>query len=447
VHVTSLVWRSLITLSLPLALGACPGDDTITGDDGPASTSAGTTTTGPGTSSGPDDTSTGAVDSSTGDTTAAGTTTDAMTSSTGPASTDEGGDSTTGGISVCGNNVIEGNEMCDLAQLNGETCESLGYQGGQLGCLLTCEDYNLLGCFICGNGTIDIAEECEGGVVPEEITCESMGYEGGQVLCGADCLYDTSDCSICGDGIQQGPESCDALDLGGETCESLGLVGGNLACQLSGCTFETSGCDIPGLPFGSDSGYAGYQLTTDVTSCDEISATGTPTLLSDDSQLQVPMGFSFPVYGVEFTDITIQSNGTLVWGANQYLTLANECLPTDVAPSSNVLYVYWDDLNPGAAGDVYYETLGMPGDQRFVVQWDVPHFGGNSSDLLRFQVVLHEATGIIDVCYVDTINAADPGNSGAEATSGIQLDAAGGLQFSCNTPDLVDGTQLIYIPL
>jgi hypothetical protein len=143
---------------------------------------------------------------------------------------------------VCGNNIIEGDEVCDLAQVNGETCESLGYQGGQLGCLLTCEDYNLLGCFICGNEVIDIAEDCEGGVVPEEIDCQSLGFQDGFVTCGDDCLYDLSECSICGDGIQSGYEQCDGIDFGGETCASIGFDSGNLACNLAQCAFVYSGC-------------------------------------------------------------------------------------------------------------------------------------------------------------------------------------------------------------
>jgi hypothetical protein len=147
-----------------------------------------------------------------------------------------------GEIAVCGNNVIEGSEVCDLAQVNGETCQSLGYQGGQLGCLLTCTDYNLLGCFICGNEVVDIAEDCEGGVVPEDVTCESLGYQAGDVVCGADCLYDLSECSICGDGVEQGPEDCDGIDFGGDTCATIGFDGGNLACNLASCTFNVGGC-------------------------------------------------------------------------------------------------------------------------------------------------------------------------------------------------------------
>ncbi len=240
-RVTSLAWRSLLTLSLPLALGACPSDTPIDPDDsGPASTSIDLTSSGADTSTGPDDTtSTGAVESSSSDVTTAAVTTEPLTS-TGPV-TDEG-DPSTGEIAVCGNNVIEGDEICDLGQINGETCQSLGFQGGELGCLLTCTDYNVLGCFICGNGVVDIAEDCEGGIVPEEITCEDLGYEAGDVICGADCLFDLSECSICGDGVQQGPENCDGIDFGGNTCNSIGFDMGNLACNLATCTYNVSGC-------------------------------------------------------------------------------------------------------------------------------------------------------------------------------------------------------------
>lgn len=171
-----------------------------------------------------------------------GTTSDSSSSGTTSAdSSSSDGGSTGPKPAVCGNNIIEGDEACDLAQVNGETCESLGYQGGNLGCLLTCEDYNLLGCFICGNEVIDIAEDCEGSV-PDDVTCQSMGFQDGFMTCGDDCLYDTSECSICGDGIQSGYEQCDGIDFNGQTCASVGFKSGNLACNLAQCAFVYSGC-------------------------------------------------------------------------------------------------------------------------------------------------------------------------------------------------------------
>ncbi|MEM9461723.1 MAG: hypothetical protein AAGF11_46600 [Myxococcota bacterium] len=232
-------YRLLVPVCLPFALMACPTDPVPVEDDdssGSSSTAMGSSTTLP-----------TPADSSTGDppmTTAMSSSSGPGTSGTTEASTGSTTvDPTTGEIQICGNNIIEGDEVCDLNQLNGETCASLGNQGGVLGCLLTCEGYNTLGCFICGNEVIDLMEDCEGGFVPEDVTCPSLGYEAGTVTCGDDCMWDVSDCSICGDGIQSGPEDCDGIDFGGQTCMSIGFDGGNLGCNLAQCQFVYSGCE------------------------------------------------------------------------------------------------------------------------------------------------------------------------------------------------------------
>jgi hypothetical protein len=227
----------ILATSLPWLLLGCPNDETTaTGDDDGSttnvtdgstsapSTSGRTTTEGPAT-------------------TTPGTDTGMTSLTTGPMTTSED-ESSTGQPPpppVCGNNVIEGDEVCDLTQVNNETCASLGYEGGVLGCLLDCTDYNLNGCFICGNDIVDMMEDCE-NEVPKGVDCESLGFEAGTLACGDDCLYDTSECSICGDGIASGPEQCDGLDLDGETCQSLGFTDGFLGCNLAACAFDYSAC-------------------------------------------------------------------------------------------------------------------------------------------------------------------------------------------------------------
>ena len=422
-------------------LGGCPSD--TPGDDGTSFTTLGPqTTTSPG------------VTITAGDDGLTTTITDGATSML-PA-TDDGGDTTTTAPAdssttapplpgTCGNNVVEGDEVCDLTQLNGETCESLGHMGGNLACLLDCSDYNLLGCFICGNEILNDAEDCEGGVVPEDVTCETMGFpEGGIMQCGDDCLWDTSECQICGDGIQQGFESCDTADMGGETCASLGLQGGQLGCT-AGCTYDFAACDIAGMPFGGDTHYNGFSLSPGILPCDDISATGTNIGLTDDSNQVVPIGFTFSFYGVDYTDANVQSNGTLRFGDANYLSYTNSCLPTATANTNNTIFPFWDDLNPGNGGAVRYETLGAAGNQRFVVQWDTPHYAGGA-DQIRFQVVLHEA-GNIDVCYPDVTSVGDAGDQGAQATSGIQQNSMNGFEFSCDQPNLSDGLLLMYLPV
>lgn len=104
---------------------------------------------------------------------------------------------------VCGNGVVDerpdfwwGYELCDHDDLDNQTCESLGFQGGTLACHLSCS-FEYSGCFgppSCGNGIIDhIVEECD-GEVPAEITCVSLGYDIGSVSCSNACIIDTSAC-------------------------------------------------------------------------------------------------------------------------------------------------------------------------------------------------------------------------------------------------------------
>lgn len=59
-------------------------------------------------------------------------------------------------ISICGNGVIEGGEICDLANLNNVTCEDLGYAFGELKCSISCDEYEIL---LCSNITKEIIEQ------------------------------------------------------------------------------------------------------------------------------------------------------------------------------------------------------------------------------------------------------------------------------------------------
>ncbi|MFH1187487.1 MAG: prepilin-type N-terminal cleavage/methylation domain-containing protein [bacterium] len=115
---------------------------------------------------------------------------------------------------VCGNGIIEGGEQCDcvddencsLAELDNETCKLFGYDRGDLGCS-SC-NFNTVGCINaeCGNNVIEGAEVCDGSV--DGATCASMvdqGYTGGTLSCYApaapkECRYDTSLCTTCGSG-------------------------------------------------------------------------------------------------------------------------------------------------------------------------------------------------------------------------------------------------------
>lgn len=352
-----------------------------------------------------------------------------------------------GECGTCGNTIVDGDEVCDNIVLLGQSCESQGFDSGQLGCNGDCLTYDTSLCITCGNDIIDGVEPCDGPDLAGA-TCVSEGYVGGTLACAEDCSdFDIGGCNTCGNASIEPGEGCDGANLNGQTCASLGLIGGTLSCTAS-CQYDFSACDIPGMLFGGDGFYNGFALNPGVLPCDDISATGTPTGLSDDSQLQANLGFTMTFYDTPFTQISISSNGHVYFEPPDFTSLSGVCPPGDTFSIADEYFlgVFWDDLNPGAAGEVYYQTLGGPGDHRFVVQWDVPFFGGDLGDLLRVQAVLRESGGI-DVCYVDTTSAANFGNNGAGAAAGIMRDAVTGFSYSCSLPDLTAGLQLLYLPV
>lgn len=193
---------------------------------------------------------------------------------------------------ICGDNTINGDEICDGTDFAGTTCESLGFEQGELACTGNCGGFDLTGCgfFVCGNGKAQGEEDCDGTVgnatcasegfdngtlfctaqceydvsmcgtcgnksIEEaedcdtaadlNATCGSLGFMTGQLQCGKDCLYDSSGCSSCGNDLQEAAEDCDGLDIPGKTCLGEGFDSGTLACQ-DNCQFDFSACGTCG---------------------------------------------------------------------------------------------------------------------------------------------------------------------------------------------------------
>ncbi|MGM0597239.1 MAG: hypothetical protein ACQES9_09390 [Myxococcota bacterium] len=104
--------------------------------------------------------------------------------------------------------------------------------------------------YVCGDGIIEGDEVCDGTNLNEN-TCSTLNPdESGELACSDDCLsYDQSNCveAECGNGIKDGNDQCDGDDLGGATCEDVGdgdFTGGTLGCNNEDCTYDTSECEV-----------------------------------------------------------------------------------------------------------------------------------------------------------------------------------------------------------
>jgi hypothetical protein len=203
----------------------------------------------------------------------------------------------------------------------------------------------------CGDSTHNpIAGETCDGIELGGQTCEGLGFDSGTLACDAACQLDTSGCGECGDGSVSRGEACDGFELGGQTCVTQGFDGGNLACTVA-CTLDTSDCygcndgsldpdeDCDGIDLG------GQTCVTQGFDGGNLACTGACTL--DTSGCFVcGDGTTNPGESCDGLDLAGQSCGTLGFGGG---TLA---CSADCAFDTSGCFVCGDGTaNPGEACD------------------------------------------------------------------------------------------------
>lgn len=150
-----------------------------------------------------------------------------------------------------------------------------------------------------------------------------------------------------------------------------------------------------------------------------IATTGTPLNLGADAEATVTVPFQFPFYGGRYTSTTIGANGAIRFNAGD-VHYNNVALPSSVSTSPDIA-LFWDDLNPASAGDVY--TKYDASNDRFIISWEnVPHHVNVGAG--SFQVHLY-VTGRIEFHYADGDFGNSSYNNGQSATIGIQDHVAG----------------------
>jgi len=96
---------------------------------------------------------------------------------------------------------------------------------------------------------------------------------------------------------------------------------------------------------------------------------GTSTNIGDDAVVQVNLPFTFTYYGIDYTQLTIGSDGWVAMGYQTQYDQTNSPIPDSDGPSGMVAGL-WDDLDPGNSGepsDVYYYHDAA--NNRYIVEW------------------------------------------------------------------------------
>ncbi|MFN0276957.1 MAG: GEVED domain-containing protein [Chitinophagales bacterium] len=197
--------------------------------------------------------------------------------------------------------------------------------------------------------------------------------------------------------------------------------------NISGGGGAVEGCTNPdALNYDADASVddGSCILPYTIVTCDYSSSImesgGTELILGDDVvSSSVPLGFTFPFYGTDYTECYVSSNGYLSFTST---TLSGCCtgqvLPTADYPNS--IFFGQEDLDPdsGVDGVINYYTTGDPGSQIFLLTFDgVPHYPGPTGTFpVTVQVQLYEATGEIRIVTTEY------NGDGGASTMGLNLD-------------------------
>ncbi|HBK60305.1 MAG TPA: hypothetical protein DDZ84_05865, partial [Firmicutes bacterium] len=175
----------------------------------------------------------------------------------------------------------------------------------------------------------------------------------------------------------------------------------------------------------------------------EISEIGTRLGLRNEDARLVELPFEFPFYGRMRTTVGISSNGYLSFDENSlYGYWLNSRIPGTELPN-DLLAVFWDDLNPQAAGAIY--CYSDTENERFIVEFqDVPRIsdiGMLEPEGFTFQVIF-EPDGSILYQYLSMPGVVDSATIGIENERGDD-----GLEIAYNAPYVKDGLAIRISPV
>jgi hypothetical protein len=145
------------------------------------------------------------------------------------------------------------------------------------------------------------------------------------------------------------------------------------------------------------------------------------------------LGFPFKFYGDSKMDLYVSTNGLITFQPIANNIFSNDAIPDTDAPNE-IIAPFWDDLEGGSQGKVYYQQ----DDNKFIVQF-TNWTKYNASEPNTFQVVLH-SNGKIFVYYNSMQGTVTSSTIGIE-----NADGSVGLQVANNASYITDGLALQFM--
>jgi hypothetical protein len=152
---------------------------------------------------------------------------------------------------------------------------------------------------------------------------------------------------------------------------------------------------------------------------------------TDDSVAVVPIGFSFPFYGINYTEVRVSDNGFLSFKTTgDAACCSGQPIPTTGGPLDNFVAGWWEDLAPNKGGVIRSQTVGSIGSREFVVgYYDVADFDDPVNSINTMELVLHEGTGDIELQLAQ-----------------IQFDNVDDKVVGIENQDGSDGIEILFLP-
>ena len=166
---------------------------------------------------------------------------------------------------------------------------------------------------------------------------------------------------------------------------------------------------------------------------------------NDTATVLMPIGFSFPFYGIYYTSFRINPNGWISFADDN-----NQWNNTDVYnndPDEGIpgpaVFGFWDDLYPeiggNGGGNVYYYSNGS--DSLIVWFDDVIHYPGSQNGTYDFQMIIFE-NGNIKFQYRDISGNCDSATIGIKAENSYA--DSGFFQIVCNGEYVEDSLAVLF---